>query len=580
MGAKKRAVKITSKTIFKRRSTKSQQKTSHVKRMKKKMVLSKGLSCPLDADSFRAIPIGLSTGGLRVAALHWKTAAKLGFHRGDRIRIANAKKSIVCVLDTSKSQIAEGQIGLFVESFEAIDATVNETVCVSSYPRPNSVFAIQKKLRGKELTDDEMYSVIESIVNHELTDIEMTYFVSSCYLHELSDKEIVSMTNSMILTGNPINFQEIYPKRPIVDKHCIGGVAGNRTTAVVVPILAAAGFVVPKTSSRSITSPAGTSDTIEVFSHVSLDSSKIKRTVDQVGACLVWGGALDLAPADDDVIKVEHPMSLDPVGLMIASILAKKKSVYATHVLIDIPIGNGAKIQSMQKAKMLKRRFESVGKLLDMDVLVLITDGREPIGNGIGPALEARDILLTLAGSPKGSSQLYEKAVSLAGSFFAYLDEEGVSSKGHVKKGEAYARDLIDSGRAYEKFLKILQSQGFQKTFGVSFKKVFGSRKSNYAKTAVVDAERLSELITVGKYSEDVVADKSGTITAVNNKEISRIAKLLGAPFDKESGVYLHVHYGDFVEKGKPLFTFYSNNKTKLASAKAYAKTEDGVVIR
>ena len=156
-----------------------------------------------------------------------------------------------------------------------------------------------------------------------------------------------------------------------MDTHCIGGVAANRTSMLIVPILAVAGLTIPKTSSRSITSAAGTADTMEVLCPVVFSLSQMKKIAMRTGGCLVWGGAMSLAPADDKIIQVEHPMALDPVGQLLASIMAKKKSVSATHVLIDIPVGRGAKIQDKKKARDLGEKFKELGKRLGMKIALL-----------------------------------------------------------------------------------------------------------------------------------------------------------------------------------------------------------------
>ena len=216
-------------------------------------------------------------------------------------------------------------------------------------------------------------------------------------MHELDINESVSLTKAMINTGEILKLN----KYPVMDMHCIGGVAGNRTTMIIVPIVASAGLTIPKTSSRSITSPAGTADTMEVLSNVSFSIKEIKKVIRKTNACLVWGGSVNLAPADDKIIRIEHPVSLDPEGQLLASILAKKRSASATHLLIDIPIGKGSKIENRKKALHLKRLFESISKKLGIKIKVIITDGSQPVGNGIGPGLEARDVLWVLKNDSK-----------------------------------------------------------------------------------------------------------------------------------------------------------------------------------
>ena len=505
---------------------------------------------------FKTVPFGVETGGIRIAVLHEADAKSHGLKPGDRIKVSCARKQkgkrakwTIAILDLS-TKLNLGEIGLFEETKDDLGVRARSKLLVEKYGKPDATFYIQKKLRGAQLTKSEYFEIVNAIVKNELTDIEMTYFVAGCYAHELTVDEITFLTQAIIKTGNPLDFGKIYPNQPIVDKHCIGGVAGNRTTALVVPIIAAAGYIIPKTSSRSITSPAGTSDTIEVMANVSLTRSQIKNVVKKTGGCLVWGGALDFAPADDKIINVEHPISLDPIGQLIASILAKKKSVGSTHVLIDIPVGAGAKIQSRIRALALKKRFELVGKKLDMKVLVVITDGTQPIGNGIGPSLEARDIIWTLQNDSRGCPRLYTKAI--------YMSALLLEMIGHCKAGEGtqIAKKIVDSGEAYIAFENILNAQGLA--------------------TKKIDAEQYK----VGKYTFDVVAPSSGRVKHIDNKIISRIAKLLGAPFDIGAGIYLHAHKSNMIKQGDTMYTLYTNDLTLLKRAKAYLKKEVGFIIQ
>jgi putative thymidine phosphorylase len=515
---------------------------------------------------FKVVKLGISTGGIRVVVLPKIQVARMSLRAGDRVKLyvkpnsmtkANAQfktnsnaKTLVAILDIATHNIAHDEIGFFEESATELKVDQHDLVRIEPYPKPEAVFLIQKKLHGHHLTKDDMLVILRSIINYELTDVELTYFVSACYHHELTNKEIASLTEAMIETGNPINFQELYPNRPIVDKHCIGGVAANRTTALVVPILAAAGYIVPKTSSRSITSPAGTSDTLEVLTDVCLNRKKIKDVVKKANCCMVWGGALDLAPSDDMIIRVENPISLDPVGQMIASILAKKKSVGSTHVLIDIPVGVGAKIQSQIKALSLKKKFEEVGSMLGMKVLVIITDGSQPIGNGIGPALEARDILWTLANDARGSAQLKKKAIEVSARLFTMLENL------HHHEAVEKAKELLESKQAYAVFVTMLKAQGL-----------------------AVESLEPSQ-IEIGKFTYTHHATQTGKITHMDNRILSRIAKLAGAPFDKKAGMYLHVHNHDPVKVGDAIYTIYASDPVVMERVKSHIEIETGVTIK
>ncbi len=490
--------------------------------------------------------IDIATGGPLVAVLNECNALKLDLHYEDRIKIKKGRKSVIAIIDIadSKKIVSCGQIGLYEEVLTKLNAKSGNFVDIFLVEKPVSIQYIKKKLKGKKLSYKEFYQIIDDIIKNKLSEIEITYFVSACYMHELDIEETVSLTKAMINTGEILKFN----KYPVIDKHCIGGVAGNRTTMVVVPIVAAAGLTIPKTSSRSITSPSGTADTMEVLCNVCFSIKEIKRIVRKTNACLIWGGSVNLAPADDKIIRIEHPVSLDPEGQLLASILAKKKSVSATHLLIDIPIGRGAKIESRKKALHFKSLFEAISKKLGMKVMVVITDGSQPIGNGIGPALEARDVMWILENDLRQPFDLREKSVKMAG---LLLEIGGKAKKG---AGSKKALEILESGAAYRKMIEIIKAQGGKKV--------------------------KADDINIGKFAYDFRANKSGLIAHINNESISKIARSAGAPLDKGAGIYLYKHVNDSVKKGDKIFTVHAKNKQKLKYAVDVLKKIDGVVVK
>src|SRR3989344_2670640 len=225
----------------------------------------------------------------------------------------------------------------------------------------------------------------------------------------MSMQETAWMTESIVETGQKLNLR----KKIIADKHSIGGIAGNRTTPIVVSICSAAGLTIPKTSSRAITSAAGTADVIETIAKVDFSISELKGIITRVNACMIWGGSLGLAPADDKIIQVERLLKLDPEPQLLASIMAKKIAVGATHVLIDIPCGKTAKV-TRQEAVKLKKNFLDLSRYFKIKLECVLTDGSQPIGNGIGPVLEMRDVLAVLKQSPSRPIDLEKKSLFLS----------------------------------------------------------------------------------------------------------------------------------------------------------------------
>lgn len=490
---------------------------------------------------FKIKNIQISTGDSLVAILNEDDAKTLDLHKMDRIKISYDHKSITAIIDIAKkSVIPKGELGLFEETTKELKIKQGQKVKIDIEKKPETVCIIRRKLDGEELSYEDFKKIMDDIVTGTLTAIETTYFVAGCYTNELTNKETIDLTRAMIDSGQILHF----PQKIIMDKHCIGGVAANRTTAIVVSIIAAAGYTIPKTSSRSITSAAGTADTIEYLCNVNMSAEKLKEVVKNTNACLAWGGALNLAPADDKIIHVESPISLDPTGQLIASVLAKKKSVSANHVLIDIPIGRGAKIENKKDAKKLKKKFLKVGRRLGMKIKVIITDGSHPIGNGIGPMLEARDILWTLKNDLWGSWELKEKSINMAGVMLRMA--------GHFN-GEKKARQIFDSGLAYKKFMEIIKAQGGKE----------------------VDPD----MMETGKYYCDIISKKSGKITHIDNKIMNKIARIAGAPSDKKAGVYLYVQKDKSIESGTKLYTIYSENKERLDYAVEIASKNIGIEI-
>jgi len=492
---------------------------------------------------FKVKLISIKTGEL-IALVHIQDAIVLDIYPQDRIQIRKGSKKVTALVDVARDGelIKPGTIGIFKEVSDLLSIKAGSTVMVKVGEKPLSVGFIKQKLEGKELNSEKMKTIIEDIGKNKLSKAEITYFVAACYLNKLSTKETVALTRSMVESGNVLRPRS----KRVFDKHCIGGLPGNRTTPLVVPICAAAGLTIPKTSSRSITSPAGTADAMEVITNVTIPLKKMKTIVDKINGCIVWGGALNLAPADDDIIEVEHPLSLDAEGQLLASILAKKLSVSATDILIDIPVANDAKVD--RKTGMhLKRKFLQIAKKFKVNMKVLVTDGRQPIGNGIGPSLEARDILWIYENDLRAPEDLKYKALQVAGEL---LEMAGKAKKG---KGHVLAGEILNDGRAYKKFLEIVKAQG-----------------ANITK---------SSEITAAKYNYKYKSGKTGKVYDIDNNLISAAAKGAGAPIDKKAGIYLRKHIGDNVAKGDVLFTIYGNSRRKLKYAKSLLK-ENPIFIR
>ncbi|GAB6101443.1 AMP phosphorylase [Thermococcus atlanticus] len=471
-----------------------------------------------------------------------KDAQKARLHPEDLIKLETGKKTIYGDVVIS-NMVKEGEIGISRDILRVHNFSEGEMVTILPAGTPESVRYIKKKMHGGKLRKVEIEAIIKDIVDRKLRDIEISSFVTSLEINGLDMDEIAALTIAMAETGDMLDID----RKPIMDVHSIGGVPGNKTNILVVPIVAAAGLTIPKTSSRAITSAAGTADVVEVLTDVTLSLDEIKRIVEKIGACLVWGGALNLAPADDLTIKAERTLSIDPTGLMLASIMSKKYAMGSQYVLIDIPAGKGVKVESVEAARSLARDFIELGKRLGQYVEVAITYGGQPVGHTVGPALEAREALRTLM-TGKGPGSLVEKATGLAG---ILLEMGGVAPQGMGKK---MAREILESGKAYEKMREIIEEQGG-------------------------NPDVKPEEIPVGDKTYTFTAPASGYITLINNRAITGIARAAGAPEDKGAGLELHVKVGEKVKEGEALFTIHADSEARLEQAIVYARRAEPVRI-
>jgi thymidine phosphorylase len=411
---------------------------------------------------------------------------------------------------------------------------VNATIA----PAPRSVDLVRDKLNGRRLDRAAFDAILADVVQHRYSKVELSMFVLACALKTLDLQELVDYTRAMIAAGARLDFGN----GPIADKHCVGGIPGNRTTMIVVPILASLGVIIPKTSSRAITSPAGTADTMSTLAEVALPPPRLQRVIREIGACIAWGGALELAPADDILITVERPMEIDTEAQMVASILAKKKTVGATHVLIDIPLGTTAKVRSAAAAEQLASLFHAVAKQIDLQVEVVVTEARGPIGWGIGPRLEALDVLAVLNREPGAPIDLREKSLYLAARI---LENMAVVTP---NSGYRAAQHALDSGAAAQMFERIRIAQGKR------------------------------ELPPVAQYRQVLVSPADGRIREIDCWEIARVAKRAGAPANVSAGVRLCKTVGDVVQRGEPLFEIHAQSETQLDFGRAYAEAHPEMV--
>lgn len=462
-----------------------------------------------------------------------------GFETETRILVSAQGRSIIATLNNVQSDILKSdEVSLSESAWKFLNVKEGDFVTLS-HPEPvSSLGFVRSKIYGHQLQPNECDAIIQDIVLGKYSNVNLASFITACANHNLNSNEIINLTQSMFKTGERLEWD--YPI--IMDKHSVGGIPGNRTTPIIVPIIASAGLIIPKTSSRSITSPAGTADTVEVMTSVTLSSQQIREVVNKEGGCMVWGGALGLSPADDIIIRIERSLDIDPEGQMIASVISKKAAAGATHVVIDMPVGPTAKIRSDDEFFRLKNIFELVGKAVNIKIQILKTEGAQPLGKGIGPALEAKDILAILRNEKNISLDLKNKAIQIAG----ILLEMG--NKALPGEGNSLAKKILENGQALKKFYNICEAQG-------------GFREP-----------------TNSSYTHDVLANKEGVAIEINNRNLSKIAKLAGAPHDMTAGIEFFVKLGMKIEKNQLLYRVHAETQGSLHYALSFSKTIPDII--
>ncbi|WP_295754579.1 thymidine phosphorylase family protein [Undibacterium sp.] len=462
-----------------------------------------------------------------------------GFDAPSRVEVTHGERHIIATLNVVTSPLLDmGEAGLSESAWHALAATEGGQVQVR-HPAPVQSFSqVRAKIYGKSISDESAGAIIRDIVRGDYSNLQIASFISACAGERLDIAETIALTRAMVEVGGRLQWDQ----HPIGDKHCVGGLPGNRTTPLVVAIVAACGLIIPKTSSRAITSPAGTADVMETLAPVNLNIQQIRAVVAREGGCIAWGGAVNLSPADDILIRVERPLDLDSDGQLVASVLSKKIAVGSSHVLIDIPVGSTAKVRSLASAQRIRSMLTAVGDTFGLTVKVLLSDGAQPVGRGIGPALEALDVLAVLQNQADAPADLRQRSLLLAAGVLE------LGQKARPGEGLAMAAAALDSGAAWKKFQAICDAQGGMRT------------------------------PPLATYRHDLIAPRRGRVLAIDNRRIVRIAKLAGAPKASAAGLLFHAPLGRLLDAGEPYLTICAESPGELAYARAYAESQTNVI--
>lgn len=461
-----------------------------------------------------------------------------GFSRVELRRDSSSLLATLVITDDD-ALVGPDHVGLSDPAFRRFGQPVGSLVTVTPATPPESLESVRAKIKGHALGAGQIEGIINDITNYRYSDMEIAAFLIGAASFLTSD-ELLSLTSAMARAGTRLAWNQPI----VVDKHCIGGIPGNRTSMIVVPIVAAHGLTIPKTSSRAITSPAGTADTMEVLARVDLGIDQMKEVVRACHGCLVWGGHVNLSPADDILISVERPLCLDTREQMVASIISKKLAAGSTHLLIDLPVGPAAKVTTAIEAMRLRKLFEFVGDHFGLSVEVITTDGRQPIGKGIGPVLEAQDVMDVLMNTPRAPADLREKSLRLAGHLLEFDPE--------LRGGAGYsrARYILESGAALRQMQKIIDLQG--------------------PSTCNTD---------LGTLTIDVPSPSDGIVAGIDCLFLNRLARTAGAPIDKGAGISILKKIQDTVSRGEPLYRVYAMHQSEFDLATAVLKSGNGYII-
>ncbi len=478
-----------------------------------------------------------------MAMISHKTASNLKFRHTMIISIKNefTEKSFSATPVVAEGMIEDGVIGISQYDAEWLNVKDGENVVVSIRRSPLSLDFLKLKMNGKEWSQNEIYAITNDISKRSYTSLEIASFTLTSYFKKYSPQETADFAKAMAECGNQFDFQE-----KAFDKHSIGGIPGNKVSLLIVPIVAAAGLLIPKTSSRAITSPSGTADSMEVLANVRFSPEEITEIAPKTRGMIAWNAPLKLSPMDDIVIGVKKFLDIDPEEQMMASIVSTKIAMGIDNMVVDIPTGPGSKMENQQIALNFAHKFIGLSRNVNIDTEGILTLGSHPLGSSVGPALEAKEALETLEG--KISEPVLNKSVELAGTL---LEMGGLATP---RQGAVLAREIVTSGKALSKMQEIIEAQGGEKNMK-------------------------SSDVQIGEYSHTITAVNNGYVYGIKNSITKKICSAAGTPSTKRAGMVFHTRVGEFVKQGMPLFTIYSDSETKLSNAIQIATNNPPIVV-
>jgi len=487
-------------------------------------------------------PYAMSGSVNNYMVIHPSTATQLDLDPGSLVQIEQKHQGFQII---TSNFIEQDVAGISPEIIENLNLEVGANLHFKPTGVEGVTRIIRKKMKKNSLEKEEVRIFMEAIERGLLTDGHIGAFGTAVEINGMSSDETTYVAESILEFSKKLVHDS---STKVVDKHSIGGIAGNRITPLMIPIIAAANLTIPKVSTRAITSPAGTADALEVVMPVELTLSEAQEVIAKTGACMVDGLRIGLGSTADKFLRVVKQIKIDPQEMMIASILAKKKAAGSQHVLIDLPTGPGSKLPTREDARKLAFRFASIGNKLGLKIESVISPGDQPIGTMIGPSLEITEALQILQ-QDGGAHSLRRKALSLSG---LILEMAGKTERGN---GYDLAKSILNSGKSYEKFKEIAVAQG--------------STMDNISWKEVPEAS----------YTHTIKSEGGDKVYAVNSFNIGLMARAAGAPSDHLAGVVLHVDRGAVVEEGDPLITIHASSENKIDQAIGIMRTAQPLVM-
>ena len=434
--------------------------------------------------------------------------------------------------------VAPNQLALNDEAFSLLGEAEDAFVSISLAAPAPSRQALKRKIAGNILAPQDYKFIIKDIINKRYSDMDIASFIVAGGTF-ISANEVLGLTDALI-NNSRINWGD---ENQIVDHHCLGGIPGNKTDIIITAIVGAYGLTIPKTVAKATTSCASVADTMGVLCNVNLNQDKFIELTKQNNAVIANYEHLEIVDAVKSISNVERHLGLTQQEFLLTSVLAIKVAAGVTHLVLDIPVGEKSRIKTTYEAIRLRKLAEYTGDRLGIKVDVVITDGREPIGNGVGAVLEARDVVQVLKNNPNAPQDLLEKSLFLAGRVLAF------DYKLRGGKGYDTALEILQSGRSLKKLDEIIRAQG----------------------------EKNQPIL--GKYTKDILAPRSGEILEIDNAQINRIALWAGVRQYTGAGIDLFKKVGDFVDEGEPLYRIYACTENDLDLAISVIENSNAYLI-